>query len=339
MVDLMKETTIRKIYLVRTNDEGLWKTSSSGGIFWHLVQNIIDSKNGVCYGAKYDDNFEVVHSRAETLVKAEEFRGSKYLQSDMKNCYSLILDDLKNGRWVLFSGTPCQVRAIKNFIPDQLQGKLLLVDILCHGAPSPRIFNDYIKLQEKIYRSKASEIRFRGKKLKHSVQDMYIKFKSGQEYKAFGTQDIYYKLFFHELISRHSCHECPFANTYRHSDITISDYWGERSKVPECFGKKIGLSAVYINSDKGQCLYNESTVNLTVAESSIDICDQTTLHHPISESTKRDEFWVRYLKQGLLPAFEYYFGSYKKMQFMRIVKNSLNEIGVLLVIKKLKKWK
>ena len=87
---------IKKVYLARTNDENLWKTSSSGGAFWNLAVNMIENHKGVCYGAKFTDDFrKVVHNRAETLEEAKVFRGSKYLQSDMTDCYSLILEDLK----------------------------------------------------------------------------------------------------------------------------------------------------------------------------------------------------------------------------------------------------
>ena len=330
---------IKRIYLARTEDEFLWKTSSSGGVFGHLVMNMIENHHGVCYGAKFTSDFRVIHDRAESLKEAEAFRGSKYLQSDMKNCYKLIINDLKNGRKVLFSGTPCQVMAVKKFVPLDLQEKLLLVDILCHGAPSPKVFRDYLNVQELFYKEKAVEVKFRGKKLKDSVQDMYIKFESGKEYKSFGTQDIYYKLFFNEMISRVSCANCPFANTNRPADITLSDYWGESDKIPENFKKKNGLSGVFINTYKGEIFWQESTKNMTIAESTFSVCGQSTLNHPIAMGKNRSGFWDLYLKQGIMPAFEKYFGSYKKMCRMRIIKNLLNETGVLRIIHKIKGMK
>lgn len=329
--------TIRKIYFARTKDETVWKMSSSGGVFWSLVINMIKNKHGVCYGAKYTENFDVIHDRAETLEEACAFRGSKYVQSDMRNCYNSLLNDLKNGRAVLFSGTPCQVMAIKKYIPTMLQEKLVLVEILCHGAPSPRVLKDYICFQEKMYKSKATEISFRGKKLKNSVQDMYIKFESGKEYKSFGTQDIFYKFFFHELISRQSCGRCRFSNTNRTADITISDYWGKNEYIPDDFDKKIGLSVVYINTDKGEDYWKDSTENLCVAETTLDLCDQVVLHHPIKAASYRKDFWNVYEAKGIKAAYEQYFGSYSKACLMRIIKNTLNEIGLLEIIHKVKK--
>lgn len=330
------ENTIRKVYFARTKDENIWKASSSGGIFWTLATNMILNKNGVCYGAKYTKNFDVVHSRADSLDEVKKFRGSKYVQSDMRGCYKNLLDDLKMGRNVLFSGTPCQIMAVKKYIPDVFQKQLLLVEILCHGAPSPRVFKDYIAFQETVYGSQVEEIDFRGKKLKNSVQDMYIKFKSGKEYKSFGTQDIFYKFFSHELISRESCTRCKFSNTKRVADITISDYWGDIKNIPEKFEKKLGLSGVYVNTEKGEHYWNECMGNLTVAQTTVELCDQVVLHHPIAAADYKDEFWNIYLTKGIKAAYENYFGNYKKTCVMRKIKNILNDTGILEIIHKLK---
>lgn len=337
MWDDMSETNIKKVYLARTRDENLWKESSSGGVFWYLVEYIVLELKGVCYGARFDTSLNVVHSRAETLEDAEYFRGSKYVQSDMKGCYHDILEDLKSKRVVLFSGTPCQVQAVKKFIPDYLQENLVLVDILCHGTPSPLFFRDYIHLLEKTYHSKAKNVKFRGKRLRGSVQDMYVEFESGKTYKSFGTHDIFYKFFFHEFISRESCAKCPFASEKRISDITISDFWGDMNAIPDSFYGMLGLSGVYINSTKGNVVWKSVKEKILVEESDIQTCDQPTLHHPIEKSPKREEFWKLYRENGILNTTEYYFGNYKKMCFMRILKNALNESGLLAIIRKIRR--
>lgn len=329
-------STIQSIYLARTNNENQWKDSSSGGAFWNFVINIIENKGGVCYGARYTNNFDVIHDRAETVEEARVFMGSKYLQSDMAGCYKMLLQDLKSGRYVLFSGTPCQIQAVKKFVPSTLQDRLILIEILCHGVPSPKIFQDYIKLQEERFYSKVAAVSFRGKKLRGSIQDMYIKFASGKEYKSFGTHDIYYKLFSHELVSRECCIECKFANMNRNSDITISDFWGNEKNIPAVFDGKIGLSCIYIITDKGEKFWDESKGGLIVEPSSIEVCDQPTLHHPIGAAAYKEMFWKKYLQDGLLPAFEYYFGNYNKMCFMRAVKNFMNETGLLKIVRKIK---
>lgn len=333
---MMECCSIRKAYLARTKNEVTWANCSSGGVFWELVNHVM-ARGGVCYGAKYNDDFSVSHGRAVELHEAERFRGSKYVQSDMKSCYDNILEDLKSEKIVLFSGTPCQVAAVKKYIPAKLQGNLILLEMLCHGVPSPRFFKDYINLQESIYHSKAMEVKFRGKKLKNSVQDMYIRFANGKEYKSFGTQDIYYNVFFHELISRVSCSECKFANMDRKADITLADYWGSPKKVPPELKSKIGLSSVFVNSTLGEKLWSECISKTMIAvEVPIELLDQPVLHHPISKSENRDAYWAIYNKEGLLSAFEKYFGSYKRMQFMRLIKNSMNETGILDVLHKVK---
>lgn len=327
---------IKNVYLARTKDESLWKSSSSGGVFWALVVNMIENHHGICYGAKFTKDFRVIHDRAESLSEAEVFRGSKYLQSDMKNCYKLIQHDLKEGRQVLFSGTPCQVMAVKKFIQPNLWKNLVLVEFLCHGVPSPKVFSDYLELQESTYNAKVEDVSFRGKRMKNSVQDMYIRFDSGKEYKSFGTHDIYYKFYLHEMISRVSCASCPFANMDRKADITISDYWGDSNNIPEIFEKKHGLSGVFINTEKGETFWKESVKKMTVAESTISVCSQGTLYHPIAMAKNRKEFWNIYLRDGIVPAFEQNFGSYKQVCRMRMLKNVLNEIGILKIIQKVR---
>ncbi len=332
----MDKTTIKEIYLARTEDEDLWKDSSSGGVFWFLVKYIIEIQNGVCYGAIYTDNFKVKHARAEILEEAKKFRGSKYVQSQMGDILNDVLEDLKNNRVVLFSGTPCQVKAVKNIVPEKFKKNLILIDILCHGAPSPKFFRDYIKFQENEYSSHVKEIKFRGKKLKDSVQDMYIKFTSGKEYKSFGTQDLYYKFFFNEFISRPSCEKCPFASLNRISDITIADYWGKAENIPKEFNGKIGLSAVYINSQKGIEIWKIIKRNLIVAESDLETCSQPTLYRPIKSSQNKKEFWNMYNRKEFKEVAEYYFGNYKKIYLLRKIKNILNEMGILKIIHKIK---
>ena len=136
--------------------------SRSGAAFVAISDYIIDN-GGVVYGAGYNDHFRVAHKRATTKNERDEFRGSKYVQSDLTGVFRCVRDDLKNGLTVLFSGTPCQTAGLNAFIGKTLRRNLLLIDIVCHGVPSPYIWRDYIEFLEKKHGEKIIVVNFRDK--------------------------------------------------------------------------------------------------------------------------------------------------------------------------------
>ena len=193
---------IRKVYLCKNKDQCIWKASSSGGVFYSLAKEFIEKYDGVVYGAAYSENFQVEHKRAESVDELKMLRGSKYVQSKCFDTYVNVLDDLKNNRYVMFSGTACQIDSLLELVGKN-KDRLFTIDVLCHGVPSPQIFREYIKFQEENYRDTIKNISFRGKKIKNEVQDMLIEFNSGKKYSSFSTHDIYYNLFLQNLILDH----------------------------------------------------------------------------------------------------------------------------------------
>lgn len=137
------------IYAARHKSMQEIETSRSGGAFIAISDYILDI-GGIVYGAGYADHFRVVHKRAVTKEERNEFKGSKYVQSDLRNIFPLIKKDLKDGYWVLFSGTPCQTAGLASYIGKRLSEKLVLVDIVCHGVPAPFVWRDYINYIEVI---------------------------------------------------------------------------------------------------------------------------------------------------------------------------------------------
>lgn len=150
------------VYGARHKDMREVETSRSGAAFIALSDYIL-KQGGVVYGAGYKDHFRVAHKRATTKEERDEFKGSKYVQSDLRGVFRQVKKDLEEGRVVMFSGTPCQTAGLNAFIGKRLRERLYLVDIICHGVPSPYIWRDYIAYIEKKHGDKICWVNFRDK--------------------------------------------------------------------------------------------------------------------------------------------------------------------------------
>lgn len=237
-----------------SKDNGIRKQSSSGGIFTILTEDILD-KNGIVYGA-FLDGTNLYHKKAVNKEERDSFRGSKYIQSDMKNVYKDIGKELNAGKLIYFSGTPCQVVALKNYLKEsQINDKNLTTqDFICHGVGSNKFFEQYIYKKEKKYNSIVNKISFRAKKYPYYIQDMKIEFKNGKTYHSLATKyDEFYYFYLRNLISRDSCYNCKFANENHASDITLADCWGD---IPKEYNDGLGSSIICANTEKGKEVIN-----------------------------------------------------------------------------------
>lgn len=149
-------------YAARHKDMHEIETSRSGAAFIAISDRILE-KGGVVYGAGFADHFRVVHKRATTKEERDEFKGSKYVQSDLTGVFRQVKKDLKEGLTVLFSGTPCQTSGLASYVGKKLRENLILVDIVCHGVPGPYMWRDYLDYLEKKQGSKICLVNFRDK--------------------------------------------------------------------------------------------------------------------------------------------------------------------------------
>lgn len=277
------------VYAVKHKDIGIREASRSGGIFT-AVSDYILSKGGVVYGCEMKDATHAVHSRAERKIERDQFRGSKYVQSDCENIYSLIKTDLMDDRFVLVSGTPCQINAVKSYLNFKRVSteRLLLVDIVCHGVPSPAIWQDYVSWCEKNAKDDIMSVDFRDKSFGWNTHFETLKFSKFQK-----SNDIYTTMFYGHNILRPSCSCCPFTDTERISDITIADFWGVDKVFPD-FDDNKGVSLVLVNSRKGNEIINEIKGVLHYCETQIENCMQPPLEKPFNMPEDRSEFWKDY---------------------------------------------
>lgn len=280
-------------YAVRHKDMHEVCTSRSGAAFIALSDWILE-RNGVVYGAGYVDHFRVVHKRAETREQRDEFKGSKYVQSDLNDIYLQIKRDLLDGRFVLFSGTPCQTSGLSSFIGVKLRQKLYLVDIVCHGVPSPYIWRDYLTYVEHNRGEKIVSVDFRDKtELGWAAHKESFTFPSGKEYRK-----TYTYMFYEHIMFRPSCKVCHFANLERPSDLTLADFWGWQRADKYLNIDDKGISLVICNTQQGQQLLKDVVKYINVMEVDKANCLQPNLQKPSEFNSRYLKFEHDYVKKG-----------------------------------------
>lgn len=279
-------------YGARHKDMNEVETSRSGAAFIAISDFILE-QGGVVYGAGYTDHFRVVHKRATTKEERDEFKGSKYVQSDMTGVFRQVKQDLRDGLTVLFSGTPCQTSGLNSYVGKRLRENLFLVDIVCHGVPSPYIWRDYIAYLEKKQGSPIVWVNFRDKqKYGWAAHHETFKFKMG------GGKMSFTYLFYKHIILRKSCEKCHFTNLHRPSDITIADFWGWQKTDPNINSDDKGVSLVLINTEKGRKLFEASKDRMNTVQADIQNCLQPNMQHPTKIDRKRNEFERDYQAKG-----------------------------------------
>lgn len=282
--------TIKEAYGVKHKNENERITSRSGGVFIALSDYVL-KQGGIIYGAELKEDFTVIHSRAENKKQRDKFKGSKYIQSDMKDIIKKVQQDLKENRKVLFSGTPCQVAAVKSCVSKKDQENLYTCDLICHGVPSNKIFREFLKYIEKISGKTIKNFNFRDKRFGWESHYETAIFDDNTEM----TTQYFRNLFYGHNILRPSCYECNYANIHRPADITIADFWGIENVAPEFMDEK-GVSLVIINNDKGKEWFEEVKDNLHTIYCSVEDCVKYTytLNQPTPVAETRDEFWQDY---------------------------------------------
>ena len=233
-------------------DDRIRQESSSGGIFSVLAQMVLD-KGGIVFGAAFDENWQVAHIGVEDETGLARLRSSKYVQSDIGKTYRQAREALNNGRSVLFSGTPCQIEGLHRFLGKSYPN-LWLVDLICHGAPSPLVWEKYVQLRQQ--KGKILGISFRSKNLSWERFLLEIVYANSSKYQMPLDKDLYMQGFLQDLYLRPSCYACQFKKKHRVSDITIADFWGIDQVLPEMNDHK-GTSLVILHSQKAKQFMSE----------------------------------------------------------------------------------
>jgi len=307
------------VYAVKHKEEAIRMSSTSGGAFTAISDYVLEN-DGVVYGVSFDENMNVVHQKARNTEERNRFRGSKYVQSDLNNVYLEIKGYLQDGKKVLFTGTPCQTAGLKRYLACVNTEKLILVDIVCHGTPSPLMWRENLNF---INNKRGREIigyNFRDKLVAWRGANVIVQFKDKSITNSCLVKT-FTNLYFSHNISRECCNICKYTNLSRPSDITIADYWGIEKTMPD-FDDNKGVSLVLINTFKGQGLFDVIKEDFIYVKSRTNDCLQPQLQYPAPKSDQRNQFWNDYYSRGYEYVIKKYAGydiSSRVKHFLRIM--------------------
>jgi len=279
-------------YAAYNKDEKVRLNSSSGGIFTLAAENVI-KKGGVVFGACFDNNFNVIHNYTETKKGLIAFMGSKYVQSKIGGTYKEAKEFLKQGRQVLFTGTPCQIGGLKSYL-GQVYENLFCIDIICHGVPSPKVWQKYVAYRENTAGVKTCKISFRDKSKGWKRFSVSFLFRDDTEYLQTLDKDLFMQTFLSNICLRPSCYFCNFKTLNRQSDITLGDFWGMQNLLPGMNDDK-GISLVFINSNSGRRMFEEIRSLLVCKETNID--SAVSYNSPAIKSVKLNPKREAFLNQ------------------------------------------
>lgn len=283
-----------KYYSAINSNEKDISASSSGGMFICFARYTI-SVGGVVCGCIYDENMIARHVCTDDISIVRKMCGSKYVQSNIQSCYKQIKNILESDQYLLFTGTACQIAGLRQYLDKEYE-KLLLIDILCHGVPSPGYFGIYVEHLEKKYKGKVINIEFRNKEKRGWGSEhrtcIYIEKDEGEIHKYRPFLPAYFCAFFWGINLNYSCYKCRYANELRISDITIGDYWGYWNKYHMKF--KEGISVVSVSSIKGTALINTNKSNFAKFDALLPEeakGSNTNFYHPTTLEISRSRFY------------------------------------------------
>lgn len=289
------------VYAAKAKDDALRQESSSGGIFSLLARQVM-SEGGIVYGAAISEiDLSVAHCSAENEEELSWLRGSKYVQSDVGDTYFRVRSQLKDGRKVLFSGTPCQVAALRNYLARDYDN-LICVEVICHAVPSPLAWRKFLEKRAAASAKGRDSARpeavigrrisFRRKNCGWKKFSLSLRFANDKEYLLDLRTDNFLRGFLSELYNRPSCHECSVRELRSGADITLGDYWNVHQRFPQ-IDDDLGTSVVLVNSNKGAILANKIALECDMVES--DYADVRRTNPAIYRSSpphhKRDKFF------------------------------------------------
>ncbi|MDR7813050.1 Coenzyme F420 hydrogenase/dehydrogenase, beta subunit C-terminal domain [Lacrimispora sp.] len=323
-------------YIVQNKEQKILRESTAGGAFT-AIANYALRKNGVVFGAELSVDLEVRHVYIETEAELSRFRNSKYVQSFVGgDIYRQAKTFLDQERTVCFSGTPCQIEGLKNYLgKDYLN--LITVDVVCRAVPSPLIFRKYIGYQEHKLADKIKSMRFRDKHYGYKYSTMSVIFDRNQDNYHKGVEsDPWLRAFFSNICDRPSCHSCHFRKSYRNSDFTIWD----------CF--HVGRFSKELDNDKGATRMLVHTVNgkeifksvcsdflYTKVEPEIIIAGVVEMKESVKPNEKREEFFLDAGWMSDTQLFEKYFPKTIRVKAEYMVRMACYKLGIYAVVKKI----
>ena len=313
------EADIRQAHAAILRDQDVLINSSSGGLFTALADAVID-KGGCVFGAAFTEDFRAVHHvMAESAEALCMLRGSKYMQSDPEDCYPAVRKELDRDRWVLFTGTPCQIAGLRCFLRKDYD-RLICADVICHGTPSSRLWQYYLKNTEEKLGGKAIVVNFRDKAFGWKKYGLNITAVGNEVYYCPMKEDPYLRMFLKNVCLRESCYHCSVKEKGAFSDITMGDFWGVEHILPETDCRR-GVSLAVIHTEKGRVLFEQTRGNMQVID--VDYKRAVSYNTLLTDSVKRP------------PERDRFFSDLNKLSWNKLERRYLGEKRTALIRRRL----
>ncbi|MBR4327128.1 MAG: Coenzyme F420 hydrogenase/dehydrogenase, beta subunit C-terminal domain [Bacteroidales bacterium] len=322
-------------WLVQHKDDKIRQESTSGGAFTAIASYVLKN-GGVVFGAGYrKGTFVVTHQAVENEVDLSIFRNSKYVQSEVGDCYTQALRFLKEGRLVLFSGTPCQIEGFIHFLNGKKFDNLILQDVVCRGVPSPGILSSYISMQQKLIGGKFEKILFRDKfhGYHYSSFSIYNEDKNKDYHKGIDSNE-YLRSFFDNLNDRPSCYDCRFKKRYRKSDITLWDCFPIEKFTDKLDGK--GTTRVLVHTKKGAEIINAVMKDLNAVSVNTDSLTDGVreMFKSVPYNPKRQQFFEDFKEMDSVAFFKKWFPITLKVRLNSFVRLTCHRLGIYTLAKR-----
>lgn len=318
-------------YAARSCDEAVLRASSSGGVFSELCGPVLED-GGVVYGVAMDSDCRgcsFVH--AQSAAELAPLRGSKYLQANAQGVYEQVAADLRAGRKVLFSGTPCQANALASYVGNRCEG-LTIVDCVCHGVPSPGLWAACVDHLEERRGRRVASVDFRCKEAVWKGRSLGERRSSRQEFFSLGASP-YMRMFLKNYCLRPSCYSCR-AKRMRCSDLTIADFWGVETVAPK-MASELGCSLVIVRTGRGAELLERAGRSVELLE--VDYGDAVRRNVPehasVSRPVERDRFFAEFGEHGYVGVAQRYGRTDIGARAKEAVKDLLRRLGLLELVR------
>lgn len=330
---VLKKVEVENIpvsYACYNKNEVVRKNSSSGGIFTLLAEKILE-KNGVIYGASFNNEWLVEHIRIDNKNDLYKLRTSKYLQSSINVTYKQAKKDLDENRLVLFTGTPCQVNGFISYLNGKQYDNLYTQDIICHGVPSPKVWKKYLNYREKLDGQHPMRINFRQKDDGWNLFALLLQY-SNNAYKTNHDDDLFMQAFLRNACLRDSCYNCSFKSKNRQTDITLADFWGVENVVPQ-FNDDKGTSLVIVNTKKGQEFFDDIKDYMIYQESDFEesLRPNPSMYKSVAKPKNQEYFFANLNKLDFDELVEKYTIKPKPATIIRRVLSKIKRIILQLI--------
>lgn len=305
--------------------------STAGGFFPTLAQWVIE-QGGVVFGTAYDAEMNPIVCKATTIEEICRFNGSKYVQSDLSKALADIKKELENGKQVLFSGTPCQVAAVKTLCNEYVDNKLITMDVVCYGVPSPGLFRAFLRSMEEKMQARITDYRFRDKHkngwshttvitmIGKDEKELYYEeedYSKVPYYKMFGTRDCF----------RKECYACKYNTIERISDFTTGNFWGIEG-MTDFFNTHNGVSMLLLNTDKARKLFEKVADRFLEMDMTLEqaITANDALVHTCRYPDNRDKLYRCFYKHGFEAMYKKFYTDNAVLKLKRKIKTFLKRL-------------